>query len=226
MNQETVNLKTYGRENTGKGPSRRVRMKGLVPGVVYGPTMKTPLAVAFMPNDIISAYRKAGKTSLINLDLQDGAPAELKGTKVLLKEVNTHPYKTLLIHVDLHAIDLSKKTRVVVPIRYEGKAKGVADGGVLNVSVRETEVRCAPDNIPHELVVDISGIELNGSYHLSELETKYPDLEFIYDQDLSLLGVTETREEKKEEAAEGAVGAPAAAAAPAAAKAPAGGAKK
>ena len=196
MTQENIVLKTFGRENSGKGPARRVRMEGKVPGVVYGPKMDKPFNVCFEPNDIIRAYKSGGKTSLMTLDLAEGAPAELKGTKVLLKEVTTHPYKTKLIHVDLFAMDLSKKMRVTVPVNYVGKAKGVLEGGALNVSVREVEVRCAPDKIPAHLDADISDIDINESYHLSTLEKLYPDLEFIYEKDLSLLGVSETREEK------------------------------
>src|SRR5690606_30616594 len=107
-----ITLKVYGREETGKGPARRVRMKDMVPGIVYGPKMKAPLPVSFSPNDIIAAHKAAGKTTLVTLETAEGAPAELKGTKVLFKAVEKHPFKVKLVHVDLHQIDLSKKLRV------------------------------------------------------------------------------------------------------------------
>ncbi len=225
--QQTVTLKVYGREKTGKGASNQVRRKDLVPGVVYGPKMKTPLNVCLVPNEIISAHRAAGKTTLVTLDPVEGAPSELKGSKVLFKEIQKHPFKPKFVHVDLHAIDLTKKTRVIVPVHYVGKSKGQADGGVLNVTLRELEIRCAPDQIPSHLDVDISNVELGGSLHLSEVEKAFPNLEFIYENDYSLLTVSEVREEKVEaapaaDAAAGAAPAAGAAAAPAAdAKAPA-----
>lgn len=196
MSQETTSLTVYAKEANGKGPARRTRMKGMVPGVVYGPQFPNPFSVSFHPNDIIAAHGKVGRTGLLSLKLAEGAPKELEGSKVLLKEIDVHPYKTKIIHVDLHAIDLTKKIRVTVPVSYEGKAKGIADGGILNVTVREVEVRCSPDKIPSQLTFDISQLGIGDSAHLSELEKQYSDLEFIYDNDLSLLMISETREEK------------------------------
>jgi len=226
MNQQTVTLKVYGREGTGKGPARRVRMKDMVPGIIYGPKIKTPLPVSFMPNDILFAHKAAGKTALVTLETVEGAPSELNGTKVLFKAVEKHPYKVKFVHVDLHQIDLTKKLRVVVPIHFTGKAKGQADGGIVNVSVRQVEIRCAAIDIPSHLDIDISNIGLNEGLHVSDLETLYPNVEFIYENDSTLLTISEVAEEVAAPVVTPAEGAaPVAGAVPAAA-APAKGAKK
>jgi large subunit ribosomal protein L25 len=237
MTQQSITLTVYGRESTGKGPARRVRMKDMIPGIVYGPKMKQPLPVSFRPNDIITAYKTAGKTTLVTLETADGAPSELKGTKVLFKAIEKHPVKSKLIHVDLHQIDLTKKLRVIVPVHFTGRAKGQNDGGILNVSVRQVEIRCAANDIPSHLDIDISNVGLNEGLHVSDLEKIYPNIEFIYENDFTLMTVTEVTEEisnpaaaaaaPAEGAAAPAAGAPTAGASAApAAGAPAAGAKK
>jgi large subunit ribosomal protein L25 len=116
---------------------------------------------------------------------------------------------------------------VIVPLHYVGKSKGQNDGGILNVTLREIEIRCVPDQIPSHIDVDISDLELNGSIHVSEIEKKFPNIEFIYENDYSLVTISEVREEKAAEPVAAAAGAAAAGAAPAAgAKAPAAPAKK
>lgn len=215
--QQSVTLKVYGREKTGKGASIQLRMKDMVPGVVYGPKLKTPLNISLIPNEIIAAHRAAGKTTLVTLEPSEGAPTELKGLKVLFKEVTAHPYKTKFVHVDFHAIDLTKKMRVVVPVHFVGKSLGQAEGGILNATLRELEIRCAPDQIPSSIDVDITNLGLNDSIHLSEVEKLFPNLEFIYENDYSLVTISEIREEKA--AAVDPAAAAAAAAAPGAAAA-------
>jgi large subunit ribosomal protein L25 len=230
MTKQSITLTVYGRESTGKGPARRVRMKDMIPGIVYGPKMKQPLPVSFRPNDIIAAHRAAGKTTLVTLETADGAPSELKGTKVLFKAIEKHPVKAKFIHVDLHQIDLTKKLRVIVPVHFTGRAKGQNDGGILNVSVRQVEIRCAASDIPSHLDIDISHVGLNEGLHVSDLEKSYPNIEFIYENDFTLMTVTEVTEETSNPAAaapaEGAAAPAAGASAAPAASAPAAGAKK
>ncbi|MEO5667821.1 MAG: 50S ribosomal protein L25 [Bdellovibrionota bacterium] len=233
--QNAITLKVYGREQTGKGASIQLRLKDMVPGVVYGPQLKTPLNISLIPNEIIAAHKAAGKTTLVTLDAVDGAPAQLKGMKVLFKSIDAHPFKTRFVHVDFHAIDLTKKMRVVVPVHFVGKSLGQAEGGILNATLRELEIRCAPDQIPSSIDVDITNLNLNDSIHLSEVEKLFPNLEFIYENDYSLVTISEIREEKAAvvdpaAAAVAVAGAPAAgapaAAAGAAGKAPAAAAGK
>lgn len=225
MAQQNVTLKVYGREKTGKGASIQLRLKDMVPAVVYGPKMKTPLNISLIPNEIIAAHKAAGKTTLVTLEPSEGAPAELKGLKVLFKEVTAHPFKTRFVHVDFHAIDMSKKMRVVVPVHFVGKSIGQAEGGILNATLREIEIRCAPDQIPSSIDVDITKLGLNDSIHLSEVEKLFPNLEFIYENDYSLVTISEIREEKAAAVDPAAAAAAAAPGAPAAAGAPAAGAK-
>ncbi len=195
--KEEITLKVYGR-SSGENPFQTRKAKK-VPAVVYGPNMKSPVKISLEPNDVIAINRKAGKTSLVKLKSQDAGSKEIDNSVVLLKEIQTHPYKNLLLHVDLHQIDLSKKIRVTVPLNFTGKAKGLAEGGLMNVSVRDVELKCLPTNIPNHLDFDLTDLGLNESLSISELEKRFADhkeFEFIYDSDFSVVGIVEPREEK------------------------------
>lgn len=219
---ETLTLKVYGRSKNGKSAAYRTRLNGQIPAVVYGPKVITPYSVSIIPNELRPVFSKAGHTGLVTLEATDGAPSELNGVKVLVKEVQVHPYKNLYSHVDLHQIDLTRSIRVTVPLKYVGKAKGQEEGGIVSITTREVEIKCLPTEIPNHIDVDISPVELNGSIHIEELAEKLKGekYEFIYETNFSLVSVVEPREEKVETpvaaATDAAAGATPAAGAPAA----------
>lgn len=218
---ESLTLNIRGRTGLGKNASYRTRRDALVPGVVYGPKVKTPFTVSVVPNELISLYKKAGHTGLVTLNATEGAPSELNGQKVLIKELQTHPYKNLVTHVDLHFIDLTKSIRVTVPLKFVGKAKGLAEGGILSIIVRQVEIKCLPTDIPNHIDVDISDLGLNDNLHIEELSKKFESskLEFIYEANLVLAAVVRPEEEEVKAVAAPVEGAPAAAGAAGAAPA-------
>lgn len=195
---ESLTLKVYGRPKNGKSASFRTRLGGRVPGVVYGPKVKTPFSISVIPNELKPVYTKAGHTGLVTLQAMDGAPTELNGAKVLLKEVQVHPYKNLYSHIDLHQIDLDRSIRVTVPLKFVGKAKGQEEGGVVSIMSREVEIKCLPTNIPNHIDIDISPLEINGSIHIAELAEKMKSekYEFMFESDFALVAVVEPQEEK------------------------------
>ncbi len=230
---ETMTLNVRGRTSLGKNAAYRIRRDTLVPGVVYGPKVKTPFNIAVVPNELIALYKKVGRTGLVTLNAVEGAAAELNGQKVLIKEIQTHPFRNLATHVDLHFIDLTKKIRVTVPLKFVGKAKGLAEGGILSIIVRQVEIKCLPSEIPNHIDVDVTELGLNDNLHIEELAKKMESdkLEFMYEANLVLAAVVRPEEEEVKVAApvEGAAAAPGAAgaapAAGAAGAAPAAGAK-
>ena len=91
--------------------------------------------------------------------------------KVLKKDSTVHPVSRRPVHLDLFALDLTKTVRVYVEVRFEGKALGIKEGGVLNIATREVEVECLPTAIPQFLSIDITNLGINDSIHASELQT-------------------------------------------------------
>lgn len=219
MNQaQEFSLNVYDRPETGKNASYRMRATKRIPAIVYGPEMKTPLPVSLDPKELRLVFRSAGRTGLVTLAPQESAPSELKGVKVLFKEIQMHPFKNELTHVDLHKLDLNRKVRVVVPLKFIGKAKGVAEGGIVSTLSREVEIKAPPTDIPNHIDVDISELNVNDSIKIEELANSYKGgkYEFIYESNYSLVAVVppDEVEETAEEKAKAAIAAGGAAAAP------------
>jgi len=201
--QENFSLQVKPRPVLGKNAAYRARVAKSVPAVVYGPNMKTPVSVHIDPALFVPMYRKVGRTGLITLQTIEGAEASLNGTKVLVKDLQTHPLKNTLLHVDFHQIDLKKAIRMTVPLNFIGKAKGLADGGLMSISARQVEIRVLPTEIPNHIDVDVSDLGVTDSIHISELAKKMEGskFEFMYESDYALVAVVRPEDEKAAEPA-------------------------
>lgn len=225
-------LDVYPRSGSGKNAAYKTRVKNLIPAIVYGSKLNkdnspTGVSVSLDPKNFLKVYSVSGRSSLVDVALKDGAPAELGGSKVLIKALQTNPLKREVLHVDILQLDMAKELRVVVPLKYVGKAKGLVEGGILSIMARQVEIKCLPADIPHEIEVDVTDVGVNESIHIHQLSEKLKDkvkYEFIFDSDYTLCGVQPPEEEKVAAPVEGApaaegAAAPAAGAAPAAAAA-------
>jgi large subunit ribosomal protein L25 len=153
------------RSETGKNVNRRLRSRGLIPGVVYG-TGKGAVAVAVSPREIGAILKSAsGENTLFDLDLG--------GTrrKVILKEFQREPLRGQLLHADFYEVALDKVLEVKVHIELEGTPVGVKlQGGIVDFVTRELELECLPADIPEKIVVDISHLELGKHLRVSDLK--------------------------------------------------------
>ena len=203
---ERATLAAATRES-GKGPARRSRVAGSVPGILYGKG-RNPQGVLLDAKAVGKALQTAaGMNVLVDLTV-DGSEKVVSR----FKEVQKHPLKPVLIHVDFQAIDLKQKMVVEVPLHFIGKAEGVKnEGGILEVSRRSVEVRCLPAAIPSFIEVDISPLRLGQNLHAKEL--RLPDgVEFTHDENFSLVQVVAPQKEEEAAPAVAAVGTEAAAA--------------
>jgi len=225
---ESLTLKVYPRKGMGKSAAYRARLTKMVPAIIYGPEIKEPVAVSVIPAETIVTYRKAGHSTLVTLEATDGAPASVNGVKVFIKEIQAHPLKNTLLHVDFHKLDLKRQIRVTVPLNFTGKAKGLMEGGLMSIASRQVRIKALPLDVPAHLDVDVTELGVNESIHVSDLAKKFDGgkFEFIYESDYAIVAVVPPEEEKAAEVAVAAEAAPGAAGAPAAgAAAPAAGAK-
>ncbi|HEY3521590.1 MAG TPA: 50S ribosomal protein L25/general stress protein Ctc [Rhodanobacteraceae bacterium] len=215
------------RADQGKGASRRLRRAGHVPAVVYG-AGQPPQNVQFEHNTLALAARNEWFSSSI-LDLMiDG-----NRQKVLLRDVQKHPHKPQLVHLDFLRINENEKIRVEVPLHFLNQDKspaGKMSGVVISHNVTEIEISCLPKDLPEYLEIDLGGLELGDIVHVSDIKlpegVEIPELKLGKEHDHPVVTAQEIREEVEEapEAAEGA--APAEAAAPAATPAEPAAAKK
>ena len=162
MSQTTLVAST-GRE-TGSPASRRLRATDQIPGVLYGQGM-TPLSVAVARRDLrVALSGPAGFNTVLQLQV-DG-----KVYPAVIKDVQRHPVKRNVSHIDFLQVNMSETITVSVPLHITGEAKAVlADGGLVDPSVDNIEVECTPGNMPNEFTVDISAMVPGDVIRLSSL---------------------------------------------------------
>jgi large subunit ribosomal protein L25 len=195
---------------TGSAPSRRLRGEDKIPGVLYGHGMQ-PVSLSVARRDLRSALSgPAGVNTIIDLSVGGTTyPA-------IVKELQRHPVRRTVSHIDFQQISMTEEIVVSVPIHLSGTAKAVvAEGGLVDAAVDTIEVRTTPSSMPNEILVDITNMTVNDVIHLRDI-TLPAGVTAIGDADLVVVTVLTTRDETPTVAA-----APAEAAAPAAGAAPA-----
>ena len=160
------------RNQSGKGPARQLRSKGLVPGVCYGASTDGPIEPLQVEVDV-KALRAAldpvrKQNTVIKVSLEDGGKL-VRELAVLVKDYQVHPLRREITHVDFLAIDPDKQVNAVVPLEFIGKPAGIVDGGVLHTVMRSLEVRCKPADIPTKLTLDVSPLGIGDVLHVSDV---------------------------------------------------------
>jgi large subunit ribosomal protein L25 len=154
------------REAQGTGASRRLRMMGSVPGILYGGE-KAPMSIELDHKDLLQNLRNEKfHASILSLDLA-GAKEQ-----VLLRAVNMHPFKLQVQHVDFQRVQKDKKIHMKVPLHFANaeKSPGVKEqGGVVNHVMNELDVTCFPDDLPEFIEVDLSTLTVAHSLHLRDI---------------------------------------------------------
>jgi large subunit ribosomal protein L25 len=163
---EEIALKVEPRDGRGKGPSRRLRRDGKVPGVFYGPK-SAAVALAIDGKEFTTRVAHLEGSHLIRFD---SPRAELQQKVALMREVQTHPVSGAILHVDFYEVDLTQRLRVTVPLHFVGRPIGTADGGILQPVIREIEVECLPTDIPQFIEVDVSHLAIHDAVHLADLQ--------------------------------------------------------
>ena len=169
MGQEFDLIADY-REDQGKGASRRLRLEGKVPAIIYG-AGRPPRALTFDHSKVVRQLENESFYSSI-LSIKVGE----KSQAAILKDVQRHPAKRQILHLDLQRIVEDKQIKMNVPIHYVGEdvAVGVKDGGgTVTKMVTDVEVTCLPKDLPEYLDVDISQLDLNEMLYLTDI--KVPD---------------------------------------------------
>ena len=224
----THNINVEKRNDEGKGASRRLRRAGFVPAIVYGGEIK-PVSIQIQHKDVWLASQNEWFYSSI-LDLSLGGDVQ----KVLLRDMQRHPFKQLVLHLDFQRVSENQAIRVRVPLHFlnqETSPAGKKSGVVITHELNDVEISCLPKDLPEYIEVDLGEIDVGVIVHMSDLKlpsgVEIPELRLGKEHDHAIAVAKEIKEEVEVApvAAEGdaaaAAGAPAAAgaAAPAAAAA-------
>jgi large subunit ribosomal protein L25 len=183
---ENATLKATLRSETGKGAARRMRRDGRIPAVVYGRGEETRSLSLDAHEFEMLVKQHSLDTTLIELQIEGG---KKKGkVRTLVVEVQSHPYRPEVLHVDFQQIHAGERVTVEVPIRLEGTAEGVREGGVLQHIMHVVEVECPVESIPESFSVDVSALTIGDSIHLSEIEVP-EDAELLADPERTICTV-------------------------------------
>lgn len=189
-----ASLKGAVRQERGKGPNRRLRAKGILPGVIYG--QADNVSFTTNPIELNRILDKSGINTLIDLSIEgDSVPKRT----VLLKEAQMHPYRDEWIHADFFEINLKEKIKVNVPIRLLGHSPGEKQGGIVEQYLHDLEIECYPGDIPDSIDIDMTQVAMDQVVHVSDLSVP-ETAEVLDDPQNAVVSVHEVKvvEEKPE----------------------------
>jgi large subunit ribosomal protein L25 len=210
---EAIELKAWARQSSGKGGARQVRRDGRIPGILYG-GREEPQNIA-LDSKTISKQIQTGhfQSTIFTLDVEGTK------TRVIPRGVQLDPIRDFPIHVDFMRLAKDALVTVEVPVHFlnEAASPGLKRGGVLNVVRHDIPVRCPADNIPDHFDVDLTGLEIGDSVHISAVAMPAGVSPTITDRDFTVATIAGRASEEAAGAgaAEGAEAAEGAAAAPA-----------
>jgi large subunit ribosomal protein L25 len=192
------------RDDMGKGASRRLRrLASQIPAIIYG-GKKDPQNISLLHNDMVQALaNEAFYSHIITVNIE-GVGSE----EVILKDVQRHPAKPTLLHVDFQRVDRTQKLHTKVPLHFinEERAKGVKAGGIVAHSITELDIQCLPQDLPEFIEVDLADVELGGIVHISDITlpagVESVDLSHGADHDLPVASIIKPRGMTEEETEE------------------------
>src|SRR6266849_4043152 len=187
---QIVSLTASTRQSTGKGAARQARFRGEIPAVIYGRGRETqPLAVeAKALEKALTGVEPA--STIIELSV-DG-----KTTKTLIREIQRHPVRPDIIHVDFYEIHAQEKVTLKVPVHLVGNPDGVRNaGGVLDQVTREVEIEVLPELIPDRVELDVTALTIGHSRHVRDLTI--PNATILTSAELTIATVVPPRAEEE-----------------------------
>ncbi len=197
---EIVTMPAQPRERAGKGPARATRRAGRVPGVIYG-AKQDPLMISMDPRDLLRGL-KTGSFLATVYELDVGGGKE----RVLPRDVQFDPVSDKPLHVDFLRVSAATEVTVDVPVEFlnEEESPGLKRGGLLNIVRHEIEMECRADSIPQHIEVDLTGLDIGDSVHISMVKLPEGVRPTIDDRDFTIATIaapTVVRDEAEEAAA-------------------------
>jgi large subunit ribosomal protein L25 len=201
---KTHEIKVQRREDEGKGASRRLRHAGLIPAIVYGGDLK-PVSIQLDHEEVWLAQQNEWFYSSI-LDLSLNGDVQ----KVLLRDLQRHPFKQLIMHIDFQRVNENEKLNAAVPLHFVNEDKSPAGKSaevVVTHELNEVQVSCLPKDLPEFIEIDLSNLAVGDVIHLSAIKlpagVEIPELKLGKEHDVAVVIAKHGREEAEAPAAEG-----------------------
>ncbi len=195
---DTIALPAEPRERVGKGAARAVRRAGRVPAVIYG-DRKDPLTISLDPRDVDRELHRPGFFATL-FDVEIGG----KKHRVLPRDVQLDPVSDRTVHVDFLRVAQDTEVTVNVPVNFmnDEESPGLKRGGVLNIVRHEIEFSCRADAIPQQIEIDLTGLDIGDSVHISMIQLPEGVTPTITDRDFTIATVAAPSAVKAEAAEE------------------------
>jgi large subunit ribosomal protein L25 len=189
-----IKLPAKKREISTKGAVNQARKQGFVPGVFYS---KGSDPVAFTVSELtLKPVVYTSETHLINLEIEGQEPV-----RCILKDVQFDPVTDRIIHIDLYGVTVGQTLQLQVPVQIVGSAKGVKEGGKLQVQLHKVDVECLPKDIPDHIEINVSDLDIGDSVHAGDI--KIENVEIITPEDVVIVTVSAPKAVVEEEVVEG-----------------------
>jgi large subunit ribosomal protein L25 len=189
-------IKATGRKDEGKGASRRLRRTAQIPAILYG-AHQDPISIQLIHNDVLLASQHEWfYSSILNLNLDGSAQ------KVLLRDMQRHPYKAQIMHIDFQRVSENEAIRVTVPLHFlnqETSPAGKTGGVVIMHELNDVEISCLPKDLPEFIEVDLAELKEGDVLHLSDLKlpsgVEIPELKLGKEHDVAVVLARQLKEE-------------------------------
>jgi large subunit ribosomal protein L25 len=157
------------RETVGRSAVNKIKQQGLVPAVIYG-AKEEPMKLTLNAREIGTLLSRAtSEHVLVDLEIADGASKSSR--LALIQEVQHHPLKRNVLHVDFHAVRADEKLHAEIPVEPTGEADGVKNfGGILEINLHSVEVECFPKDLPEIIIIDVSRLGVGDAIHIKDLQ--------------------------------------------------------
>jgi len=197
---EALTLPAEARDRAGKGASRALRREGRVPAVIYG-GKEEPTPIHVEAKELV---RQLGSGHFMNSIVMIDVGGKM--VRTLPKDVTLHPVSDRPLHVDFLRLSKDSKIQVAVPVVFvnEEASPGLKKGAVLNVVRHELELVCESDKIPEEIQLDVTGLDVGDSIHISHVKLPEGSLSAITDRDFTIATIVAPSAMKQTEGEEGA----------------------
>src|ERR1017187_793671 len=195
---KSVPLKAFQRSQVRRGEVKKLRAAGRVPATIYG-RLAQPQNLEVNSKEIAALLNhSASENLLVDLSVENDPRSK---RLALVQEVQHHPLDSKVLHVDFHEVAENEKVTVQVPVETTGEAAGVKNsGGVLEHVLFKLKVRCLPKDLPEQIIVDVSHLELGKAIHLGEIKAP-AGVEILGDKNIPVIAVAMPRTEEEEAAA-------------------------
>ena len=180
MTSSYYKLNLENRPITGKKTAKKLRNKGIIPGVLY---FKGEEPIQIAVDELVMYHALHSGQRIYEIDVT--------GTTqyVMVKEIQYHPVTDALIHIDFMRVRRSEKINISVPLILVGDALGVKEGGVLSQSLTQIEIECLPTDVPEQIELDVTHLEMNSSYSVADVKIKNEEITINSEQELNVVSI-------------------------------------